>query len=190
MRIDISEQPATDLDEYALVPIAFEVSTVLDVAEGKRPGEFTLTERRREFPFIKDYDAIHGQSPRHWPKQFDVSSWGLLMARVEGEHVGGAAVALKIPGVAMFAERDDCAVLWDIRVAPKFRGHGVGAALFRTAEEWARTNGCRELVAETQNTNVPACRFYSHQGCKLTSVNRHAYQELPDEIQLLWCKVL
>ena len=190
MRIDVSEQPAIDLDEYANVPIAFEVSTVLDVAEGEHPGKFILTERRLEFSFLKDYDAIHGNSPRYWVEQFDVSSWGFLSARVEGEYVGGAVIALNVPGVEIVAGRDDCAMLWDIRVAPKFRGYGVGAALFRTAEEWARARDCRQLVVETQNTNVAACRFYAHQGCELTAVNRNAYPELPDEIQLVWCKVL
>jgi GNAT superfamily N-acetyltransferase len=190
MRIDVSEQPAIDLDEYANVPVAFEVSTVLDVAEGEHPGKFILTERRLEFAFTKDYDAIPGNSPRDWAKQFDVSSWGFFSARVEGEHVGGAAIALKAPGVEMFAGRDGCAVLWDIRVAPRFRGHGIGAALFSTAEEWARTRHCRQLAVETQNTNVAACRFYARQGCELTAVNRHVYPELPDEIQLMWCKVL
>lgn len=190
MRIDVIEQPAIDLDEYANVPIAFEVKTVLDVAEGEHPGTFILTERRPDFAFTKDYDAIPGNSPRLWTKHFDVSSWGLLSARVEEEHVGGAVIALKVPGVEMFAGRDDFAVLWDIRVAAKFRGHGIGAALFHAAEEWARIRDCRALVVETQNTNVPACRFYAHQGCELTAVNRDAYPELPDEIQLVWYKVL
>jgi GNAT superfamily N-acetyltransferase len=190
MRIDVSEQPAINLDDYADIPIVFEVSTVLDVAEGEHPGELILTERRLEFSFLKDYDAIHCNSPSHWVEQFDVSSWGFLSARVEGAHVGGAAIALNVPGVEIIAGRDDCAILWDIRVDPKFRRHRVGAALFHTAEEWARTRDCRQLVVETQNTNVAACRFYAHQGCELTKVDRHAYPELPDEIRLMWCKVL
>ena len=80
MRIDVSEQPAIDLDEYASIPVAFEVSTVLDVAEGQHPGTFILTERCLEFLFTKDYDAIPGNSPFHWVKRFDISSWGFLSA--------------------------------------------------------------------------------------------------------------
>jgi GNAT superfamily N-acetyltransferase len=66
----------------------------------------------------------------------------------------------------------------------------VGAALFRAAESWARARGCRQLKVETQNVNVAACRFYSRQGCVLTSVDRLAYPGLPGEIQFLWYKDL
>jgi GNAT superfamily N-acetyltransferase len=90
----------------------------------------------------------------------------------------------------MLEGRDDLAVLWDIRVSPEARGRGVGAALFRAAERWAKARGCLHLRVETQNINVAACRFYARQGCVLRAVNRHAYAELPDEIQLLWDKIL
>ena len=82
------------------------------------------------------------------------------------------------------------AVLWDIRVSPEARGRGVGSALFAAAEAWAKARGCRELKVETQNVNVPACRFYMRQGCVLGAVNRRAYPGLPAEIQLLWYKDL
>jgi GNAT superfamily N-acetyltransferase len=64
----------------------------------------------------------------------------------------------------------------------------VGAALFQAAELWARNKGCRQLKVETQNINVPACKFYARQGCVLKTVNRRAYPELPEEAQLLWYK--
>jgi len=43
---------------------------------------------------------------------------------------------------------------------------------------------------ETQNINVPACRFYVRMGCALLAINCMAYPELPGEAQLLWCKDL
>jgi ribosomal protein S18 acetylase RimI-like enzyme len=90
----------------------------------------------------------------------------------------------------MLEGRDDLAVLWDLRVAPEARGRGVGSALFREVEAWARTRGCRELKVETQNVNVAACRFYAHMGCSLGALNSHAYPEVPDEVQLLWYRSL
>ena len=90
----------------------------------------------------------------------------------------------------MLEGRDDLAVLWDIRVSPEARGQGIGAALFRAAEEWAKARSCRRLKVETQNINVQACRFYARQGCVLATVDRSAYPELPREIKLIWNKVL
>ncbi len=36
--------------------------------------------------------------------------------------------------------------------------------------------------------NVPACRFYAKQGCVLGAIDRYAYPDHPDEVQLLWYK--
>jgi GNAT superfamily N-acetyltransferase len=81
-------------------------------------------------------------------------------------------------------------VLWDLRVAPRSRGQGIGAGLFHAAERWAVTRGACWLKGETQDINVPACRFYASQGCALGALNRFAYGPLSDEVQLLWYKKL
>jgi hypothetical protein len=45
-------------------------------------------------------------------------------------------------------------------------------------------------MAETQNINVAACRFYAKQGCTLSAINRFAYRDCPEEVQLIWRKEL
>jgi GNAT superfamily N-acetyltransferase len=189
MMIEIREEPVTILAEYAEIPIAFTVDHIVDVtADGNNPGRFILSECRLETSYIKDYDAIDGEGPTLWPRLFDLSNWGILVARVEGQIAGGAAIAFNTPGCEMLEGRSDLALLWDIRVAPMFRGRRIGAALFREAEQWAVARGCRQLKVETQNINAPACRFYARQGCVLGEVNPQAYPGLPEEIQLLWYK--
>ncbi len=186
--MDIIEQSLTLIDEYAEVPIAFEVRSVLDVSARDGAPGFELVERLVDAPFVKDYDAIAGNHPSDWPKRFDVSRWGMLCARVEGRRVGGVVVAFDTAGVTILDGRRDLAVIWDLRVAPDMRRHGVGHTLFAAAERWANGRGCRRLSVETQNNNVAACRFYARQGCALGSFHREAYPELPDEVQLLWHK--
>ena len=189
MAIQILEEPMPDLAEYARVPIAFEVRMVLEVVElDGGIGGLMLSERGIDHPYRKDYDVL--EPPASWPGRFDLRSWGWFAARRDGERVGGAVVAFDTPGVQMLEGRRDLAVLWDIRVAPDARGHGIGAALFRAAEAWAAARGCRQIKAETQNVNVPACRFYGRQGCTLGAIHRFAYPALPDEAQLLWYKDL
>ncbi len=46
------------------------------------------------------------------------------------------------------------------------------------------------LIVETQNINVPACLFYAKHGFYLGAINRYAYAELPDEVELIWCRKL
>ena len=179
------------LCEYAPISIAFEVSRVYEVSDAPRNGvRLPLTERSLANPYVKDYDSVAGDAPRDWAQRFDLSRWIALLAREESGAIGAAAVAFDTPGVDMLEGRRDLAVLWDIRVAPEARGRGVGGALFRAAEAWARSKGCVELKVETQNVNVRACLFYVGQGCRLRTVNRGAYPDLPHEIQLLWHKDL
>ena len=191
MSVEVIEEPITALEEYSDIPTAFEVALILDVADsGNGTGDFILTERRISVPYVKDYDDINGENPAAWATRFDVSNWGLLAARVEGRRIGGAVVTFNTPGLDTIEGHVDSAVLWDIRVSPDARGQGIGSALFQAAEVWAKARGCRQLKVETQNINVPACRFYARQGCVLAAVHRFTYPELPDEIQLLWHKDL
>jgi GNAT superfamily N-acetyltransferase len=191
MTIVVSEEPMTALPDYARVPIIFTVDRVLDVTN-RDDGQsgFLLSERRLEVPYQKDYDAAADEGPLQWAHRFDLSKWALFTARVATRMVGGATVAFDTPALTMLEGRRDLAVLWDIRVSPDARGQGVGSALFERAESWAQSNGCRQLKIETQNTNVPACRFYERHGCQLKVINRTAYPQLPRDIQLLWYKDL
>ena len=191
MVIEIREDSASALAEYARVPIAFEVKEIFDVTVSDDvSGGFVLMKRRLEVPYVKDYDEIEGESPAHWAQRFDVSNWEFLAAHDEDRRVGGAALVFDTAGIDMLEGRSDMAVLWDVRVAPWARGRGVGSSLFRAAEARALARGCRELKIETQNINLPACRFYARQGCDLRAISRSAYPQFPHEIQLLWYKQL
>jgi len=69
-------------------------------------------------------------------------------------------------------------------------GGGLGSRLFERAAEWARGQGCRQMVIESQSNNVPGCRFYVARGCCLRSIDRYAYAHDPrraHETQLIWC---
>jgi ribosomal protein S18 acetylase RimI-like enzyme len=191
MEMKIIEEPFTAAAELAHISIAFEVESVFDVsARDGGLGGLVLAERRLDVPYVKDYDAIEGEGPAQWAKVFDVSNWGLIGAHSDGARVGGAVIAFDTEGVNMLEGRRDLAVLWDIRVSTQARGRGVGSALFRAVEAWAAARGVRQLKIETQNINVPACRFYARQGCVLGAINRFAYKDLPNEVQLLWYKNL
>lgn len=193
MSVEIARIGADQLCRYQRVPIYFRVDSQLRVEplEGGLGG-LRLVEERVDPPYVKDYDAVLGgsdESPAHWPELFNVSRWGFFLAIARGQDIGGAAVAFDTPGVNMLEARSDLAVLWDIRVHPDERRHGIGSLLFQGAADWARLQGCRQLKVETQNVNVRACRFYARQGCHLGSIDRYGYAGCPDvahEAMLLW----
>jgi GNAT superfamily N-acetyltransferase len=136
--------------------------------------------------YIKDYDS-YGEIPADWPEKFDTSNWGFFLAMEEDKYAGGATVAFNTQGVNMLEDRKDLAVLWDIRVDPAYRGAGI--PLFRFAADWSRKHGCRQMKVETQNVNVPACRFYQRMGCRLGEIRQYGYAAVPavaDEVMLNW----
>lgn len=189
MSVKISEEKTPNLQDYAQIRMSVEVGQVLDVAVLNHGlGGFTLSERTLPVPYLKDYDAI--ESPLQWQRSFDMSNWAFFVANAAGGRLGGAVVAFDTDGLTMLEDRKDIAVLWDIRVADEARRQGVGSALFRAVEKWAVAHRCRRLKVETQNINVPACRFYAKQGCVLGAIHRFAYPDFPNEAQLLWYKDL
>ncbi len=191
MTIEIVEEEIARLPDHASIRSAFTVERVLEVEmlDGGLRG-IALTERVLEAPYEKDYDATQEGGPAQWPVIFDVSNWGWLGARSGTQRVGGAVIAFNTPGIHMLGERSDLAVLWDIRVRPELRRHGIGGRLFGAVERWASARRCRWLKIETQNINVPACRFYARRGCVLGAIHRFAYPDLPGETILLWYRDL
>ena len=190
MNLKIVEEQPEALEEYGTVSIAFEVQTVLRIVLVGESGlgGITLIEEKVAAPYVKDYDCEEG--PVRWRARWDLSNWGILSAFVGRERVGGAVVAFDTEEVDFLEGRNGLAGLWDIRVIPRLRGCGVGTRLFQRALEWARERSCVTMKVETQNINVPACRFYASQGCHLGMIHRFAYRDYPDEVELVWYKQL
>ena len=185
--IQVIEEHPHDWQAYGTVPIAFDVDRIVDPVS-RAGGGYVLRERLVSRPYRKNYDTIPGERPGRWSKRFNTSRWGVLVARADEIRVGGAVIAVDTPGVHMLGGRDDLAVLWDLRVAPEWRGKGIGKALFLAAESWARRRGKVELKVETQNVNAVACHFYERMGCELRATDPLAYPSLPHEVQFLWYK--
>ena len=187
-------EPLEKLGDYARIPIAFEVRRVVVIPyepcdDGSPDADPFLTRAVPE-PYVKDYDAIPGNHPTAWKRIFTGARLAMLVASVGGERAGGAIVLCDAPRLSLLGGRRDLALLWDLRVAPARRGHGVGRALFAAAESWAGAASCTGLLIETQDVNVPASRFYARQGCRLGAAHPQAYADCPEEVQLLWYKPL
>jgi GNAT superfamily N-acetyltransferase len=142
MNIEITEESIIAAAELVHVPIAFEVASVFDVSTSDAGlGGITLSERRLDIPYMKDYDTVGAENPTQWSERFDISNWGLNVARSNGELVGGAVVAFNTEDMCLLEGRRDFAILWDMRVLPEARGRGIWSALFRVVKSWAAARG-------------------------------------------------
>lgn len=190
MDIRIDKLPVTreNLEAYAAVPIAFTATSVLRV--GLRDGGLgglTMTEAPLPEPVLNDGDAIEGEGPLRWLDHgWDLSGWVMLCAFEGEQRAGGAVVAVHTEGMWFLRGRNDTSALWDIRVGHDYRRRGVGRALVEAAVAWSRARGLVRMKIETQNTNVTACRFYKAMGARLGGVERFAYTNVPDEVELDW----
>ena len=184
-QINISE-----IAVYEKIPMKFRVDSVFDVEIVDQGfGGYRLTERSVDEPWVKDYLAIEHTALPTWIDDFNGDGWAFFLAEDDGIPIGGATVASRTPSANMLDGRDDLAVLWDIRVNPLNQHGGVATALVNRVIEWSRAEGLAQLKIETQNINVPGCRFYASMGCELRGIVHHAYDENPklkDEIMFLW----
>src|SRR5258706_16329086 len=122
--MEITKIPFSRLDNYARIPIAFEVRTIFDIDLPQNGLGGIHFRERPVTPYIKDYDLLH--SPLTWPLKFDLKNWGLFLAVDEGQAVGGAVVAWNTGGEDIMEGRTHPSVVGDIPVAPQTPGRGGG----------------------------------------------------------------
>ena len=65
---------------------------------------------------------------------------------------------------------DACAEILGLVVDENARGAGVGAALVRAAEAWARAEGCTRVRVRSRETRERAHRFYEREGYERNKV--------------------
>jgi ribosomal protein S18 acetylase RimI-like enzyme len=185
--ITVSQIGPEMYEQYAKVRPEFIVESELtcDVVRGGLGG-LAL----RETPVARPYPKYgNDDDPADWAETEDLSQWAIFLATLEQRPVGGAAVAPFPPGFTIPEIQEGVAGLWDIRVASDARRRGVGTAMLEHCAAWARVQGFTYLDIETQNVNVPACRFYAKQGCEMIEIRRHAYAHCPEfahEVMLIW----
>ncbi|MGE0688652.1 MAG: GNAT family N-acetyltransferase [Dehalococcoidia bacterium] len=180
MALRIVQETTAELERYQRIPMIVEVTSVFAVIE--KDGVWELLEQPLEYPWSKDYEEHEEDRLISVARRVDFKDCAIFAAYEDDKRIGGAIVA---PG-EMYEAPKEVAVLIDLRVAPDRARGGSGRALFAAAADWARASGCSDLYAETQNVNVPACRFYEAQGCVISEVTDGSYAHAPDEIEIIW----
>jgi len=84
---------------------------------------------------------------------------------------------------------NNAAFLWNLLIDRAYRRRGLGRRLFRRAVAWARRQGVRAILLETQSNNAPACHFYAAQGCELVGLHDLYYSNADlelGEVAIFW----
>jgi streptothricin acetyltransferase len=128
-------------------------------------------------PYRKCYGPHAGDDPSAHLKAPDKA---VFLAYLDGSVAGRVIVSEGWNGYAWI---DDIAV--DVRR----RRAGVGRALMDRAVAWAVERSLPGIRLETQDNNVPACKFYESYGFHLGGFDRDLYRGLDEEtkeIALFW----
>jgi streptothricin acetyltransferase len=92
-----------------------------------------------------------------------------------------AYVDSHVAGQVLVAEHcNRFAYIRDLTVDVPYRRAGVGSRLMEQAARWAHQRGLAGVMAETQNVNVPACRFYDSFGFLLGGFDMQLYRGFPE----------
>ncbi len=65
--------------------------------------------------------------------------------------------------------------IWEFHIDSAYQKRGIGRQLMDQMAQDGRAAGCRVMVCETQNTNVPAIRFYRAVGFEVGAVDLSYY---------------
>ena len=179
----------TYFPQYDQIPMRVNVKSYYKIEKINRGlGGFILVETPVETPYIRDFCLGDDETVTRW-ERFNLANWAFFMA-FDGERpVGAATIASRDKNANMLSDRDDLAVLWDIRVDEKYKHQGIGQNLFDMAANWSRGQGLIQMKIECQNNNVPAVNFYHKQGAVLSAIDEYAYYNEPEyrhETQFIW----
>ncbi len=92
----------------------------------------------------------------------------------------GAYLDDELVGVVIVDPRrwNESLFIAEIEVSDKYRGEGIGKKLLEKVEEKAIQGGFRAIGLETQNTNVPAIRFFQNSGYEIAGIDTSLYSNM------------
>ena len=128
---------------------------------------------------VEPYEKILDVDPEDYTTFIDNPQKVIFFADVDGKPAGQIKL---VPWWNKFGYVEE------LVVDPEFRGKGVGHALMARAIEWAKGQNLPGLTLETQDNNVPACKFYEKCGFVLGGFDLFAFRNLANasEIALYW----
>jgi len=113
-----------------------------------------------------DGTSTHAAEVRQFFDAPSANANAVLVAECDNAVVGFAELSLR--AYAEGCDTSPVAYLEGWFVSPDARTAGVGRALLAAAEEWGRSQGCREFASDTEADNQPSTD--AHLACGFTEV--------------------
>jgi ribosomal protein S18 acetylase RimI-like enzyme len=124
--------------------------------------ELRLTQLQQ--PFVKRYPLDAAELIRYR----ELAHMGHVFGAFEDEACSGIAIGDPQPW-------NRSLIVHEFHIARGVQRRGIGRQLMAAVEQHAHTLGIRVIVCETQNTNVPAIRFYRALGFTVDGIDVSLY---------------
>jgi len=181
--MDIRQMTQFNPDDLHRLLTGYTSDAKYRVSKTESDEQFVLALELAPLPQIyrKRYDHLDAETLEHYQQ---VPAFGFSF----GAYADGQCV-----GIVLAEPRhwNRSLWVWELHVSESHRRRGFGRQLVAALAEKAGTAGLRTLVCETQNSNVPAIRFYRRMGFRIEGIDLSYYSndDFPDgEIALLMKK--
>lgn len=116
-------------------------------------------------------------------KHYDLNSFDFYQALVDSGFSLGAYWDNQLVGLALADVQhwNRSMQIHELHVLAAYQGQGIGRKLLEALALNAREADLRIMVCETQNTNVPALRFYQKCGFQLEALDLSLYSNADSE---------
>jgi ribosomal protein S18 acetylase RimI-like enzyme len=164
----IEVKPLTEFDSISLrelisgytSPATYRVTK----SEDENHTVISMTLKNLDTPYVKHWNVTDDEID-HYRK---LIKEGLSVgAYVDGELVGVAIVKKKTWNRTL--------VIWEFHIHPDYQNQGIGTKMMEQIADIGRKATCRVIECETQNTNVPAIRFYQKVGFEVGAIDPSYY---------------
>ncbi len=149
-----------DLASGYISPAKYNVKKV----ETEHETIITMRIEQLEHPYLKKWDPDPSEGARYE----QMVQKGFSAGAYDGDLLVGISIAEK-------QEWNRTFVIWEFHIDKNYQLKGVGRQLMEHRVSSGREIGCRVVVCETQNTNVPAIQFYRKVGFEIGAVDLSYY---------------
>jgi ribosomal protein S18 acetylase RimI-like enzyme len=132
--------------------------------ENDKQATISLNLVELETPYVKKWESTSEQEIAY----SRIVEKGLSLGVYDEDRLVGIAIAEK-------QEWNQTLWIWEFHIDIEYRKRGLGRQLMNRLETVGKENGCRVIVCETQNTNVPAIRFYRKVGFEVGAIDLSYY---------------
>jgi len=168
MMIKINKLTEFDRKRYRELTAGYSSPAVYEVTKTETEGQtrITLTLQSIDPPYLKRF----GQDEQLEEHLEEVLKQGLSLGIYDGGNLIGIAITER-------REWNNSLWVWDFHIDAEYQGKGIGTKLMKALIKLATEKGFRMMVCETQNTNVPAIRFYRKLGFEIEGVDLDYYTD-------------